>query len=136
MKTTPKKAKAVKSDDVKVKSSQRQSNPGKIIKQSFPAFSTGGLPTKSTQELSNMFFTWPTARPDGIFQPLLYEVADHLIDKEGVPAENIQASQVILMALNSARLGHPMSVLLHPEEPIYAVDLSTTWPVRAGKCGC
>ena len=122
MTTTAKKAKAVKSKELKVKTSQQKSEPGKSIKQSFPEFTTGGLPIKSTQELSSMFFTWPTARPDGIFQPLLCEGTDHLF-QNGVSVENMQASQVILMALNSARLGYPLSILLHPEEPIYAVDL-------------
>jgi len=95
---------------------------GKIDKQDFPELSNNNLQTTSTQDLSHLFFDSPTSRPDGIFQPLLCGVAG-LLHKKGVSPENLKSALLIFAAINSPRLGYPLSLQLMPEDPLLAISL-------------
>ena len=95
---------------------------GKNINQDFPKFATGSLRTTTTQDLSHLFFELPTCRPDGIFQPLLFGVA-RLLQKKGVSHDNLKSALLIFTAMNSPKLGYPLSLQLMPEDPLLAISL-------------
>jgi hypothetical protein len=122
MTTTQKNEKALKGNQVKVKTSQRQSKSGKTNKKNFPKISTGGLPTTTTHDLSKLFFESPTSRPDGIFQPLLFGVG-RLLQEKGVSHENLKSALMIFTAINSPKLGYSLSLQLMPEDPLLAISL-------------
>ena len=73
-------------------------------------------------DLSGLFFNMPTGRPDGVFEPLICGVAEQLV-ATGLPQQTLREAFLIYMAINSARLGHPLSVLLLPDDPMAAVSL-------------
>ncbi len=64
----------------------------------------------------------PTGRPDGVFEPLICGVAEQLM-ATGLPQQTLKEAFLIYMAINSARLGHPLSALLLPDDPMAAVSL-------------
>ena len=80
----------------------------------------GPLPT--AQDLSRMFFHSPTSRSDGAFEPLLCEVAEHLM-MEGVPAENLKQALMLNLGAISAHLGYPLAMLLDADDPLSAARL-------------
>jgi len=122
MKSNPKKEKAERGTDVKVKTSQRQLDPGKTIKQNFPEFSTGGLPAATSQDLSSLFFESPTSRSDGVFQPLLCGVSRLLFEK-GVSQENLKSALLIYATIISPKLGYHLSSQIMSEDPLSAISL-------------
>ena len=95
---------------------------GKINKQDFPEVLNGKLQTTTTQDLSRLFFESPASRPDGIFQPLLFGFAG-LLQEKGVSQENLKSALLIFAAINSPRLGYPLSLQLMPEDPLLAISL-------------
>jgi len=124
MNTNSNEEKAAKANDVRVKASQRQLDPGKVIKQDFPKFTTGGLPVTMTQDLSHLFFESPTSRPDGIIQPLLFGVA-RLLHEKGMSQENLKSALLIFATIISPKLGYHLSAQLMPEDPLLAISLLT-----------
>jgi hypothetical protein len=73
-------------------------------------------------DLSGLFFNVPTGRPDGVFEPLVCGVAEQLV-AAGLPRDAQKEALLIYMAMNSAKLGYPLSLLLMPDDPLTAVSL-------------
>ena len=80
----------------------------------------GPLPT--AQDLSGLFFQSPTSRPDGAFESLLRQVAEHQM-MGGVPVENIKQALMLNLGAISAHLGYPLAMLLYADDPLSAARL-------------
>jgi hypothetical protein len=83
----------------------------------------------STMDLLNLLdrslFPHPCGWQDGIIRPLLASVGNHL-RKHGVAQENVRAGLIIYTAMNSVRLGYPLSVILIPDDYETAINLLST----------
>lgn len=66
-------------------------------------------------DLTKWFFDDPYGHDDGVIRSLLCDVS-HFLQRSGVESENIQAGLLIYIALNSVRLGFPISVILKTDE--------------------
>ncbi len=95
-----------------------------------PATNTGVIPDKNIlptvfaghSDPIHQFIEWPIIRPDGALQPIQYRASGHL-QSIGITPENIQAANLISMCMLSARLGHPISAMLEPDNAQEAVQL-------------
>ena len=90
-------------------------------------------PLLTAQDLGCLFFYSPTSRPDGVFEPLLCEEAEHL-KMEGVPVENLKEALMLKLGAVSAHLGYPLAILLVADDPLAAARLieSSTGTVPLG----
>lgn len=70
------------------------------------------------------FFPMPYDLKDGTVTPLLYYVADYCL-KNNVISENIPAALIVILTLNSVRLGYPIAIILQADDPMIAEDLLT-----------
>ena len=79
-------------------------------------------PIKNVQDLSSLFFHSPTSRSDGVFEPLLCKVVEHLKLK-GVPDENLKQALMLILGAASAHLGYPLAMLLPADDALSAARL-------------
>jgi hypothetical protein len=102
----------------------KQSTTGPTIKKASSAqtLPSDGVGKVSSPDLSGLFFNMPAGRPDGVFEPLICGVAEQLV-ATGLSQQTMKEAFLIYMAIISARLGHPLSVLLLPDDPMVAVSL-------------
>jgi len=96
--------------------------PNTKVASSAQTLSSDGVGKVPIPDLSGLFFNMPTGRSDGVFEPLICGVAEQLMAK-GLPQQTLKEAFLIYMAINSARLGHPLSVLLMPDDPMAAVSM-------------
>jgi len=67
-------------------------------------------------------WTHPNEWEDGVIRPPLLYVGDHL-KASGVVQGNIRAGLLVYVAMNSVRLGYPLSLILTTEDPVDATQL-------------
>ena len=105
-------------------SSEKQSTTMPAVKASpdTHSVSIGGTAENTIPDLSSLFFNMPTGRLDGVFEPLVCGVAEQLV-AAGLPNQVLKEAFLIYIAMNSARLGYPLSVLLMPDDPLVAISL-------------
>jgi hypothetical protein len=95
-------------------------NPDEILGPSAPLPSQVGATNLAPLDFSRLFFNMPTGRQDGVFEPLLCGVGERLI-AETLPPQSLKGAFLLYLAVNSARLGYPLSVLLMPDDALAAV---------------
>jgi hypothetical protein len=77
---------------------------------------TQQINTSGDLDLTRIFFRQPYDPNNGIVQPLLHEAAKHLL-KNNISQGNLPAALIIFLALNSARLGYPLPIILQSNDP-------------------
>ena len=79
------------------------------------------LTAKADQNLSYLYYDSPYVGDDGVFRPLLC-TTKNILTKRGVTIGHIKAALLTSLAINSARLKYPLSVLLMAQNPLLAVN--------------
>lgn len=80
------------------------------------------LTAKADQDLSYLFYDSPHAGDTDVFRPLLC-TTKNILTKRGVAIGHEKAALLTSLAINSARLKYPLSVLLMAQNPLLAVNI-------------
>ena len=80
------------------------------------------LTAKADQDLSYLYYDSPYVGDNGVFRPQLC-TTKNILTKRGVNIRHQKAALLTSLAINSARLKYPLSVLLMAQNPLLAVNI-------------